>query len=146
MTDLVLVLGAGATWTMVGVIWFVQVVHYPLLGTIGADRAPEVGSRHQSLTAYVVGPPMAVEGVTTLVLLVAAPDGVAAALPWLAAVLLAVALGATVTLSVPRHRRMLDAPGPDIGVGLVATNWVRTAAWTGRGVLLVVMLLQALST
>ncbi len=145
MADVVLVLGAAATWTMVGVIWFVQVVHYPLLGTIGADRAPEVGARHQTLTSIVVGPPMAVEGVTTLVLLVSVPAGVATALPWVAAVLLAVALGATVTLSVPRHRRMLDAPGTEVGAGLVATNWVRTAAWTGRGVVLAVMLLQALA-
>ncbi|WCO68268.1 hypothetical protein PO878_05945 [Iamia majanohamensis] len=145
MDDVVLVLGATATWTMVGVIWFVQVVHYPLLGTIGADRSAEVGARHQTLTSFVVGPPMAVEGVTTLVLLAAAPEGVAPVLPWVAAVLLAVALGATVALLVPRHRRMLDAPGPEVGAGLVATNWVRTVAWSGRGVLLAVMLLQALA-
>lgn len=146
MADVVLVLGAAATWTMVGVIWFVQVVHYPLLGVVGADRAPEVGARHQTLTAWMVGPPMGVEGLTALALLVDAPIGVAPILPWLAASLLAAALGATVALSVPLHRRMLEAPGTEVGRGLVATNWVRTAAWSARGFLMAVMLLQALGT
>ncbi len=31
-----LVLGAAATWAMVGLIWFVQLVHYPLLARFSA--------------------------------------------------------------------------------------------------------------
>ncbi|MFM8390558.1 MAG: hypothetical protein ACKOA5_15085, partial [Actinomycetota bacterium] len=76
-----LVLNLVATCVMVGVIWFVQLVHYPLLALIGIDRAPEIAVEHQRRTAWVVGLPMAVEGVTTLVLLFARPDGVDA---WLA--------------------------------------------------------------
>lgn len=142
MTDVILVAGAAATWAMVGLIWFVQVVHYPLLGLVGVQESRRVGERHQAATARVVAVPMAVEGVTTLALLWR-PGPVTPALPWIAAVLLAVALGATVAASVPLHRRMLEDPGPEVGARLVATNWVRTAAWSGRGVLLVVMLLQA---
>ena len=128
---------------MVGVIWFVQLVHYPLLALIGVDRAPEIASEHQKRTGWVVGAPMAAEGVTTLWLLVQRPDGVNFLFPWVAAVLLAVALGCTVFLSVPLHEKMANYPDENVGKRLVLTNWPRTAAWTLRGALTFVMLVQA---
>lgn len=38
MTDLLLPVHLAATFYMVGVIWFVQIVHYPLLEKVGTDR------------------------------------------------------------------------------------------------------------
>ena len=86
---------------------------------------------------------MAVEGVTTLGLLAAAPDGVHAVLPWVGAVLLAVALGSTVLLSVPRHARMASDPDARVGRELVLTNWPRTVAWTARAAVAASMAAQA---
>ena len=128
---------------MVGVIWFVQLVQYPLLALIGVDRAPEIASEHQKRTGWVVGAPMAAEGVTTLWLLAQRPDGVNVFLPWVAAVLLAVALGCTIFLSVPLHEKMANDPDINVGKRLVLTNWPRTVAWTLRGALAFVMLVQA---
>jgi hypothetical protein len=139
-----LVLNLVATCVMVGVIWFVQLVHYPLLALIGVDRAPAIAVEHQRRTAWVVGLPMAVEGVTTLVLLFARPDGVSALLPWLGGVLLAVALGSTVFLSVPLHEKMANSPDSTLGRRLVVTNWPRTIAWSARAVIAGVMLAQAI--
>jgi hypothetical protein len=81
-----------ATAVMVGVIWFVQVVHYPLLAQFGSTQSVAVAEQHQQRTGYVVGLPMLVEGLSTLWLLARRPDGVAVLLPWVNAVLLAVAL------------------------------------------------------
>lgn len=139
-----LTLNLVATCVMVGVIWFVQLVHYPLLALIGMDRAPAIAVEHQRRTAWVVGPPMATEGITTLVLLFARPDGVDAWLPWLGAVLLAIALASTVLLSVPLHERMATAPDATIGRRLVVTNWPRTIAWSARAVVAGIMLAQAI--
>lgn len=139
-----LVLNLVATCVMVGVIWFVQLVHYPLLALIGVDRAPEIAVEHQRRTAWVVGLPMAVEGVTTLVLLFARPDGVNAWLAWLGAVILAVVLASTVLLSVPLHERMANSPDATIGRRLVVTNWPRTIGWTARAVVAGIMLSQAI--
>ena len=129
-----------ATAVMVGVIWFVQIVHYPLLAQFGSTQSVAVAEQHQQRTGYVVGLPMLVEGVSTLWLLARRPDGVAALLPWANAVLLAVALGSTVLLSVPLHARMAEAPDASIGRRLVLSNWPRTVAWTARGVICAVML------
>ncbi len=139
-----LTLNLVATCVMVGVIWFVQLVHYPLLALIGVDRAPAIAVEHQRRTAWVVGLPMATEGVTTLILLVSRPDGVDVWLPWLGAVLLTVALGSTVLLSVPLHEKMANSPDTTVGHRLVVTNWPRTIAWSARAVVAGAMLAQAI--
>lgn len=125
---------------MVGVIWFVQLVHYPLLAVVPVESASSVAVDHQRRTALVVMIPMTVEGVSTLALLKWVPAGVAWWVPWANAALLAVALGCTVFLSVPRHERMAKNPTPSIGRELVQTNWPRTIAWTARGIILALML------
>jgi len=143
MPEAALVANLAATWMMVGVIWFVQRVHYPLLALVGTERASRVALQHQSRTAQVVAVPMAIEGVSTLILLVDRPAAVNWALPWCAAVLLAVALCCTVLLSVPLHTQMAAAPTTATGQRLVRTNWPRTIAWTTRGALVAIMAVQA---
>jgi hypothetical protein len=145
MEDVVLVLNVLASWTMVGVIWFVQVVHYPLLSVVPVESASAVAVEHQRRTGWVVMLPMTIEGVTTLLLLVMVPAGVAWFVPWLAGIPLAVALGATMLLSVPRHARMASNPDPTVGRELVTTNWVRTIAWSLHGLVTAGMLLATLA-
>lgn len=132
-----------ATAAMVGLIWFVQVVHYPLFAAVGADRFVAYEVAHQRLTSYVVGPPMAVEGLTALALLVAAPDGVGRAWPLLGLALLAVIHAGTVLLQVPAHGRLAQDGDPAVMRRLVSTNWIRTIGWSARGALAVAMLVGA---
>lgn len=58
---------------MVGVIWFVQVVHYPLFVRVGPSGFSTYSGAHSRLTGYVVGPPMLVEMATAIPLLVVRP-------------------------------------------------------------------------
>ena len=129
---------------MVGVIWFVQLVHYPLLAVVPVESASTVAVDHQRRTVGVVMIPMTVEGFSTLASMRWVPDGVATWLPWANGVFLAVALGCTVLLSVPRHARMAENPTPTIGRELVITNWPRTIAWTACGVITTTMLFSRL--
>jgi hypothetical protein len=142
MTEVVLYANFVATCVMTGVIWFVQWVHYPLLATVPVDRAIETAISHQRRTGQVLAIPMAVEGFTTLGLLIGRPDGVQFLWPIAGAALLAVALGCTVFLSVPLHEKMATNPTSDVGRRLVVTNWPRTIAWTLRAVVCVVMIAQ----
>jgi hypothetical protein len=131
-----------ATCLMTGVIWFVQWVHYPLLAKVPVDRAVETAIDHQRRTGQVLAIPMAVEGFTTLGLLISRPESVQIFWPWFGAVLLAVALGSTVFVSVPLHAKMATNPTADVGRRLVVTNWPRTIAWSLRAVVCSVMILQ----
>jgi len=142
MAEVVLIANFVATVVMTGVIWFVQWVHYPMLATVPVDRAVETAVVHQRRTGQVLAFPMALEGMTTLWLLASRPEAVSLILPWLAAVLLAVALGSTMILSVPLHAKMATNPSVDVGRRLVVTNWPRTFAWSARAVVCALMVLQ----
>ncbi len=144
MIDLILLANFVATCLMAGVIWFVQWVHYPLLAKVPVDRAVETAIEHQRRTGQVLAIPMAVEGFTTLGLLISRPESVQIFWPWFGAVLLAVALGGTVFVSVPLHAKMATNPTADVGRRLVVTNWPRTIAWSLRAVVCSVMILQVL--
>jgi phage terminase large subunit-like protein len=138
MTWLVLI-NMAAAWCMTGLIWFVQVVHYPLLAVVPPEAAREVAVQHQQRTGWVVAIPMAVEGASTLVLMFHRPAAISWQWAWAGGVCVAVWLVSTVALSVPRHQRMLTDPSPELGRALVRTNWPRTIAWTGHAAILTVM-------
>ena len=140
-TMTVLVLNAAATWAMVGLIWTIQMVHYPQLATLSELQPAVAVADHQRRITPVVGPPMAVEGVTTVMLLVARPDEIGAASAWIGASLLAVALGSTVLVQVPIHRRLSGGHDGRTARQLVETNWIRTIAWSLRGILLAAVLI-----
>ena len=144
MINSILLANFVATCLMTGVIWFVQWVHYPLLAKVPVDRAVETAIEHQRRTGQVLAIPMAVEGFTTLGLLIIRPESVPIFWPWFGAVLLAVALGSTVFVSVPLHAKMATNPTADVGQRLVVTNWPRTIAWSLRAVVCSVMILQVL--
>jgi hypothetical protein len=54
-------------------------------------------------------------------------------LVWLGAVLAAVPVLVTVTLSVPAHEQLAGGFDAAAHARLVGTNWLRTLAWTAHG-------------
>lgn len=138
-----LLVHAGATWAMTGLIWFVQIVHYPLFSRVGEDAFAAYERWHQSRTTLVVGPLMLVELATALIILAAPPTGVPGLLAWSGAVLLIVVWVSTFAVQVPCHARLARDFAARTHRMLVATNWIRTAGWTVRGVLAAVMIARA---
>lgn len=132
----VLVVSVAATWGMVGLIWMVQLVHYPMLAEYSAVAPGRAAFDHQRRITPVVGPLMAAEGVTALILLVDRPATMGTAAAWAAAGLLGAALLSTIALQVPLHRRLAEGHDAAAARRLVTTNWLRTAAWTARGAVL----------
>ena len=118
---------AAATLFMTGVIWFVQVVHYPLFGRVGAAEFAAYEREHARRTGWVVGPAMLIE--LALALALAARGGV---LAWTGLALLAVIWISTAFVQVPLHRRLERGADPAAQRRLVGTNWIRTTAWTAR--------------
>ena len=74
--EVILWLHAVATLFMVGLIWFVQVVHYPLMALVGEHGFASYAQRHQSLTSLVVAPAMLLEAGTAGWLLMDTPTGI----------------------------------------------------------------------
>ncbi len=125
-----LLVNAAATLFMTGVIWFVQIVHYPLFARVGAGVFSDYERDHAQRTGWVVGVPMLVE----LAAAVATAVVLGGALAWVGLALLVVVWLSTGLLQVPAHRRLQRGFDAATHRRLVATNWVRTVAWTTRAV------------
>jgi hypothetical protein len=131
-----LLVNAAATWLMCGVIWLVQLVHYPLFEYYDAQRYRAAMDAHQRRTGWVVFPPMFLELLTALALLAWPPVGVPAWSFWFGAALVGVWGFSTILVQVPLHNRLLAGGfAPALHSRLVTSNWLRTAAWSVRGVL-----------
>lgn len=123
---------------MAGLIWFVQVVHYPLFTAVGADAFTRYHALHTARTTLVVAPLMLLEAACALWLVVERPGAAA----WIGAALVVLVWVATFGLSVPQHEQLSAGFDGDAARRLVATNWVRTVAWTARAGLAAWLLVQ----
>ena len=139
----VLLVHAGSTLVMMGLIWFVQVVHYPLFTHVPEHAFVAYEAAHTQRTAYVVGPPMAAEGLTALALVASPPDGVSQLLAFGSLAVLGLVTASTFLLQVPLHSRLAQRWAAADAHRLVQTNWIRTVGWSVRGVLALVMVAQA---
>ena len=127
------------TTFMAGVIWFVQVVHYPLFRGVGEHAFRSYEERHTVLTTWVVLPPMVAElGLASWLVLHAPAE--AQALAWAGAAMVALIWLCTFVVQVPCHARLSEGFDPNVWRRLVTTNWLRTALWSARVALALALL------
>ena len=120
-----------ATAYMAGLIWFVQLVHYPLMAAVGREGFAEYERAHQRRTSWAVGPAMLIEMLTAIALLIQPPAG-RLLLPGVGFAMLVVIWLSTAFLQVPAHRRLEAGFDEPAHRRLVNTNWLRTALWSAR--------------
>ena len=129
--------GALSASAMAGIIWYVQLVHYPLFAEVGADAWFTYHADHERRTVWVVAPLMVVElGSAAAIVVIGGHGALAVAGLLLAATTWVI----TFALAVPLHRRLNVARDTATLRRLVDVNWLRTAAWTGHGIVAVALL------
>lgn len=128
------------TLFMTGLIWFVQIVHYPLFNRVGSSEFNDYHKFHVIFTGRVVILPMLLE--------------LAAAFLWLfdclgtqylypALINLVFLFGiwaSTFFFQVPAHNRLAVQFNQNDYHKLVKTNWVRTLLWSFKSLLLLYIL------
>ena len=132
------------TFGMTGLIWFVQLSHYPLFARVGREGFVEYERSHRIRTTIVVAPLMLAEAATTVLLFQLVPDWISFRSAAWGAALLMVVWVSTATLQVPQHERLSEGFDSSAWRTLVQTNWIRTVAWSARSVLLIQCLWQLL--
>ena len=135
-----LLLQVASTLAMVGLIWFVQVVHYPLFSRVGHDAFRRYEMDHQRLTTFVVAPLMLTEMATSLLLFWYRPDAIGIRPVLFGLGLLVTIWLMTYTVQVPQHSALVLSYDTDTQRRLVLGNWYRTLAWSVRGVLVLWMI------
>ena len=137
MEVLILKIHVFFTLYMTGLIWFVQIVHYPLFKAVLPENFVAYEHRHTHLTGFVAGPQMLAELITAGLLVYFQPDffgywanGVGVLLLW----------GSTFGIQVPLHNKLSQEHNAANIDRLVRSNWIRTVLWTARAICLLIIL------
>ena len=136
----ILLLNISATLALTGLIWMVQVVHYPLFANVGAAGFADYHRAHTRQITWVVGPLMLCEAFTAWLLV---REPIAAVPGWVfdwAFSLVVFIWGSTALFQIPMHRVLAVKFHRRSYERLVMTNWMRTAAWSGRACLAILAL------
>ena len=124
---------AAVTWYLVGLVWLVQRVHYPMLARIDHRQFIDAHARHVSAIGPVVAPPMLAEFALALWLAWQPTTrgwASATALGVLAAI-----WATTFFVMIPLHGRLGNGFDERLHSRLVRWNWFRTIGWSLRGLL-----------
>ena len=118
----------ASTFFLCGLIWCIQLVHYPSFRFVHHDRFVEFERFHTRAITWIAGPAMLLELLTALLLLGHLSPG------W---DILNVASVATIwvstwLLSVPCHTALAKGFDAAIIDRLVQSNWPRTIVWSLR--------------
>ena len=140
MASTLLLFNAGATLALFGLIWTVQLVHYPMFAGMDPKQFPRWHEIHASRISLIVGPLMGLEAVTAVLLFLAPPAGIPPALLGAGLGLVVAHLASTAFLQVPLHRRLTNGFDPGVVRRLVRTNWLRTWIWTARTALVIFLI------
>lgn len=117
---------AAAVFALFGLIWTIQLVHYPMFKFVEAPHWPRFHSQHSRNITFIVFPLMLVELLTSLQLFFNERTSTntiflaCAALNWLL----------TIIIFIPLHNKVSNRPLPPIFEKLVSLNWSRTLVWT----------------
>jgi hypothetical protein len=139
LCKLILLTNVAATLYMVGLIWCIQIVHYPLFAQVGREGFAAYEAAHSDLITPVVGLPMLVELVTAGLLLFFRSPAIGLAETIVGFALVVVIWLSTMFLQAPQHSILSAGFDTAAHQFLVSSNWLRTIAWSLRGALVLWM-------
>jgi hypothetical protein len=137
--EAVLLANAASTFFMVGLVWFVDVVHYPLFAAVGDAAFTRYHELHTKRTTWVVLPAMGIELVSSAMLAIDPPADLVT-LSIAGAVLAAGTWAITVFAAVPAHRALSAGFTAARLRRLRKADLARALVWTAHGTVVVALL------
>ena len=132
-----IVIHAAATMFMVGLIWTIHYVHYPLFAHVGESTYVSFQAEHVERIGKLLFVPWLTEGITLLGILALAFLGGRKALRVPAVIngaAMAVVLVISGFWSAPAHAKLADGFDKSLHDQLMTVNLIRTLAWTVCGI------------
>ena len=133
--SLLLIAQNSSTWFMVGLIWLIQIVSYPLFNFVGDRDFISYHHNHFSRITPVVGFVMLVEVFSAISLLVFFFDLIQMTIILAMIFLLVLIWVSTAFFQLQYHVKLLSLKNNRIIRLLIYKNMVRTFAWTIKGIL-----------
>ena len=128
-----------STSFMVGVIWIVQLVHYPTFFFIDEQKSYDFQKFHMSRISYIVMPAMTTELFSGIYIFIYSNMAIDSNLFLLALTILIINWIITALVFVKMHNKLLINYKIEIISLLVKWNWLRTLLWSVRLILLLRM-------
>ena len=128
-----------STSFMVGVIWIVQLVHYPTFLFIDEQKSYDFQKFHMSRISYIVMPAMTTELFSGIYIYIYSNMAIDSNLFLLALTILIINWVITALVFVKMHNKLLINYKIEIISLLVKWNWLRTLLWSVRLILLLRM-------
>jgi hypothetical protein len=113
---------------LAGLIWTIQLVHYPLFASVGAAEWARYGDEHRRRITWLAAPLMLASVGVALVLVAQDGDGLRVLNAGLAVGVFAL----TGVVFAPMHGRLEYGASERAIRALVRANWLRTIAWTAQ--------------
>ena len=138
MFSLLLILNFTATAVMTGVIWTIQLVHYPFFHRVDKNYFGSHMDEHRKTISFIVMPVMLIELASAIGLVLIGSN-----YKWvfnLALILLVLIWLSTALLQVPAHAKLANGYSKTETNKLVKSNWLRTLLWSLRLSILVYVL------
>lgn len=122
----VILINTIASLMLTGLIWTIQLVHYPSFVFVAKDNFSDFMSFHMKSITYIVAPLMIIELIASICLVFYSYDTLSiiniiyVLLIWLS----------TFLLSIPCHNQLKKNHDHKVINQLIKTNWPRTILWS----------------
>ncbi len=126
------------TFGMFGVIWVIQLVHYPAFAYMDSNRFVQLHQHHTTGISLLVVPLMLGELIAAAGLCFL-PEQVSV-WQWVLLGLVVMIWLSTFLLQVPLHGQLGQGLNQDVAQRLVSTNWIRTVLWSIKAAIVAWML------
>lgn len=140
MTKIIFITNLASTLCLCGVIWIIQLVHYPFFSQVGSQNFQKFHQAHSFWITPIVAPLMLAELITSFLILFYPPENLNYKLLVSALILTLITWASTAFIQVPLHNKLGVGFDETVHRALVNTNWIRTAAWSLRGALMLYFL------
>ena len=121
----------------VGLIWTIQLVHYPSMSFISKDKFPEYHNFHSIRISILAMPLMFTEMVTSIMLFYQNFSNTFYIVFFSNLIIVILIWCSTFLIQVPLHNSLSKEKDIEKLSRLVHTNWIRTILWTVRSALMI---------
>ncbi len=135
---LLFVINLASCLLMTGLIWLIQLVHYPAFKYIGDSNFTAFHQFHTQSISYIVLPLMFIELVSSFYLAYQLPS-YQISLQFALGIVIIIWIS-TFTLQVPAHNALANGFNEIQYQKLISTNWLRTIGWSLRSLILLFIL------
>ena len=132
------------SFVAVGLIWTIQLVHYPSMRYISKDKFPAYHNFHSIRISILAMPLMFGELVTSIMLWYQNFNNAIQTVFLINLIIVVLIWSSTFLIQVPLHNALSKEKNTEKISKLICTNWIRTILWTLRSILMILFLAFAM--